>query len=549
MRDQLTGDLNPDRFDSLLDVLNYAVDQHGGLPAYRCLGATLNYRELGKLSDRFALYLQQSTALQPGDRIAIQLPNVLQFPVVFFGAVKAGLVVVNTNPLYTEREMLHQFRDSGVKAIVILSNFCAKLQKVLPDTSIETVIVTGIGDLLGWPRRLLVNWGARYLKKMIPPYSLPGAVTLTDVLKYGADLSAANKHRSGKELALILYTGGTTGYAKGVMLSHKNLITNMMQLRARCIMVINDQEDTILAPLPLYHSYAFLFHCLVMTLAGNCSVLIPNPRDLNALVKTLRAQPVQGIVGINTLFLGLLHHPQIKRVDFSSLRFTGAGGMPLNRSVAQQWEALTGCEIFEGYGLTECSPVVSVNLPGHNKAGTVGLAVPETELRVVDDAGVTVGRNARGELWVRGPQVMQGYWNNPEDTATVLTADGWFKTGDYVEIDDEGYIRIVDRKKDMILVSGFNVVPGEIEEHVNRHPDILESAAIGVPDDETGEAVILYVVAKNKSLNAGELMSYCKTGLTGYKRPREIVFVESLPKSIIGKVLRRELRDLYEAQH
>ncbi|MFM1897170.1 MAG: hypothetical protein RLZZ385_2244 [Pseudomonadota bacterium] len=551
MLERLTGDLDPQRFASLVEVIDWVSRTHADLPAFTCLGQTLSYGELDRLSDRFADYLLKDSGLSPGDRIAIQLPNLLQFPVALYGALKAGLIVVNTNPLYTAREMRHQFRDSGVKAIVILANFCDKLQEVLPDTDIGRVIITRIGDLQNPLRRQVLNLGARYLKKLVPHYDLPGALDFHQLLRRQP---TAPKPRpvtgtgKGDDVAMLLYTGGTTGYAKGVMLTHRNLIANMMQLRSRCLKIIKDRSDTIAAPLPLYHSYAFLFHCLVMPLAGNHNLLMPNPRDLPSVIASLRSMPVHGFVGLNTLFLAMMNHPLISTVDFSAMRFTGAGGMPLTRSVAEDWERLTGCEIFEGYGLTECSPVVSVNPVDRNKPGTVGPPVPDTEIRVVGDDGLDLDVNQKGELWVRGPQVMKGYWNRPEDTAMVLDAEGWFKTGDYAQIDEEGYIKIVDRKKDMILVSGFNVIPGEIEEYVNSHPGIMESAAIGIPSQQTGEAVVLYVVARDKSLTKEALLEYCREGLTAYKIPKVVVFADSLPKTNIGKVLRRELRDSYTRQ-
>ena len=548
MLERLSPELDPKQFSSLVEVIRHVGKTHADLPAFSCLGKTISYAELDRLSDRFADYLRNESGLLPGDRIGIQLPNLLQFPVALYGALKAGLIAVTTNPLYTGREMRHQFRDSGVKAVVILENFCDKLQEVIGDTDIQTVIITRLGDLQNPLRRQIVNLGVRYIRKLVPDYRLPGALDFQQILDRkpgsGSD-SSAQAGSAGDDVAMLLYTGGTTGYAKGVMLTHRNLIANMMQLRSRCIKIIKDRSDTIAAPLPLYHSYAFLFHCLAMPLAGNHSLLIPNPRDLESVIGALRSTRVQGFVGINTLFLALMNHPKINTVDFSPMRFSGAGGMPLTRSVAQDWEKLTGCEIFEGYGLTECSPVVSVNPPDRNKPGTVGPPVPETEVRVVDDQGDEVAVNGKGELWVRGPQVMKGYWNRPEDTATVLDTDGWFKTGDYAQLDEEGYIKIVDRKKDMILVSGFNVIPGEIEEYVNSHPGVMESAAIGVPSSQTGESVVLFVVLKDKSLTRDDLLAFCKKGLTPYKLPRVIVLSDSLPKSNIGKVLRRELRESY----
>lgn len=513
------------------------------LPAFSCFGRTLSYQQVDELSNRFANYLQNQTTLKPGDRIAIQLPNVLQFPVALYGSIKAGLIVVNTNPLYTASEMVHQFKDSGVKAIVILTNFCAKLEEIIADTSIETVIVTQLGDLQKPGKRLLLNLGAKYLKRMIPTYSLPSSVDFNNAVKSLKHYIKGVNYSSADDVALILYTGGTTGSAKGAMLSHNNLIANMMQLRARCLLVIGDKIETIIAPLPLYHSYAFLLHCLVMPYAGNHNILITNPRDLDSLVGLLKKTLFTGIVGINTLYLALLGHKDLSSVDFSRLKFSGAGGMAMTTSVAEEWEKVTGCEIIEGYGLTECSPVVAVNIPGEVKLGTVGPVVPETEIRIVDDEGLDLPKGERGELWVRGPQVMLGYWQQEQATADAITTEGWLKTGDYVQIDEDDNLLIVDRKKDMILVSGFNVFPNEIENWVSNHAEVLECAAIGVPNERTGESVKLFVVPRGRELAAEELIAYCRKGLTAYKIPREITFVTDLPKSNIGKILRRELRD------
>ncbi len=543
---KLDNDLDPSQYNSLLDVLAYISKTHGDRDAFSCFGRTLSYAQVDHYSDVFAAYLQQKTTLRPGDRIAIQLPNVLQFPIVLYGAIKAGLIVVNTNPLYTPREMRHQFVDSGVKAVVILANFCAKLQEVIADTDIKHVIVSELGDLQSPLKRTLINLVARYVKKMVPGYTLDATVSFHKLMSSKPVAEVRYSQRAGEDVALILYTGGTTGFAKGVMLTHRNLIANMMQLRSRCLSIIRDREDSIAAPLPLYHSYAFLFHCLVMPYAGNHNLLITNPRDLPSLLAIFKKYRVHGFIGLNTLFLAMLNHPDIKSVDFSAMRFTGAGGMPLTRNVAEGWEKLTGCSIFEGYGLTECSPVVSVNPPENNQPGTVGPPVPETEIKVMSDAGEELAAGEKGELWVRGPQVMKGYWQDEKSTNEVLTPDRWFKTGDYVQVLDNGYIKIVDRKKDMILVSGFNVIPGEIEEYVNTHPGVLESAAIGVPHAQTGEAVVLFLVAKDKSLGKEDLLAFCRKGLTAYKIPRTFVFAESLPKSNIGKVLRRELREQYK---
>jgi long-chain acyl-CoA synthetase len=487
--------------------------------------------------------LQSETNLQAGDRIAIQLPNLLQFPIAFFGAVKAGLVVVTTNPLYTPHEMEHQFKDSGVRAIIILNSFCAKLESIIEVTDIETVIVSQLGDLQNPFKRQFMNLGAKYVKKLVPHYSLTAAVDFNRLVQsQGTYVEHPDAGREN-DVALILYTGGTTGFAKGAMLSHNNLIANMMQLRARCLLIIRDRSENIAAPMPLYHSYAFLLHCLTMPFAGNHNVLITNPRDIDNVISLLKNTRLSGIVGINTLYLALLRHKDIGSVDFSEMKFCGAGGMPMTTSVAEQWFDVTGCEIIEGYGLTECSPVVSVNIPGKVKLGTVGPLVPETEMQVMDDGEQEVAAGERGELWIRGPQVMLGYWQQEQASKETISEQGWLKTGDYVQVDEEDYISIVDRKKDMILVSGFNVFPNEIENWVNSHPEVLECAAIGVPNERTGESIRLFVVGKGGNPTEASIIAHCKAGLTAYKIPREIRFVADMPKSNIGKILRRELRD------
>jgi len=543
MIEKLSDDLRPEKFSKLSQLVDNFCSEHAQLPAFTCFGRTLDYSEVDELSDRFAHYLISQTSLKPGDRIAIQLPNILQFPIAFYGATRAGLVVVNANPLYTAQEMAHQFKDSGVKGIVILSNFCAKLEEILPETEIETVIVTQLGDIQKPFKRHLLNFTIKTLRQLVPAYSLIGAIDFQTVISTPAPKFDYPESGQGDDIALILYTGGTTGVAKGAMLSHNNLITNMMQLRSRCLDVIEDKIENILAPLPLYHSYAFLLHCLIMPYAGNHNILVTNPRDTAGLIKLFKQWPISGFVGINTLYLALLRHKDFPTIDFSTMKFCGAGGMAMTTSVSEEWTKATGSPIYEGYGLTECSPVVAVNIPGKERAGTVGPAVPQTETKVVNDDGVEVAAGERGELWVRGPQVMQGYWEHKQETADALTGDGWFKTGDYVEISDDGYISIVDRKKDMILVSGFNVFPNEIEDWVNRHPDILESAAIGVPSDKTGESIKLFIVPIPKDIDIESVRAHCKAGLTAYKMPREFVLVEDIPKSLIGKILHRELRD------
>lgn len=542
MIEKLADDLRPEKYSSLPELIKYFCVEHADLPAFSCFGHALSYGEVDELSDRFASYLTKETNLQAGDRIAIQLPNILQFPIAVYGALKAGLIVVTTNPLYTTQEMTHQFKDSGVKAIIILSNFCDKLEKVIDETEIDTVIIAKLGDLQKPLKRILVNFVAKTIRKMVPAYKLPGSVDFMATVKLPASNFEYPGAGSGDDIALLLYTGGTTGLAKGAMLSHNNLIANTMQLRARCLLVIEDKVESILAPLPLYHSYAFLLHCLTLPYSGNHNILVTNPRDIGGLIKLFKKSLISGFVGINTLYLALLEHKDFASINFGSMKFCGAGGMAMSTSVAEEWQRRTGCEIIEGYGLTECSPVVSVNTPGHVRLGTVGQAVPETEVKAVADDGIEVAAGERGELWVRGPQVMLGYWQQRQETADVITDDGWLKTGDYVEISDDEFISIVDRKKDMILVSGFNVFPNELEDWVNRHPAVLESTAIGVPSEKTGESIKLFVVAKDEAITAEEIIAHCKEGLTAYKIPREIVFVSDLPKSNIGKILRRELR-------
>lgn len=542
--EKLSAHLRPEQYHSLLEVIRYVADRHGPFPGFSCLGRTLNYSEVDTLSDKFAAFLQNSTPLEEGDRIALQLPNLLQFPIALYGALKAGMVVVNTNPMYTAPEMLHQFRDSGVKAIVVLENLCGKLERILPETQIETVIITRLGDMQPLVKGFVINFISKYVKKLVPVFSLANSCTFGSCLANDHQLKPLSREPTADDVALILYTGGTTGVAKGAMLSHGNLIANTMQLRARCLDLLDDQQETVAAPLPLYHSYAFLMHCLVIPYSGNHSVLILNPRDTDGFVKLLRSTRFSALIGISTFYMNLLRHAGFDALSWDAMKLCGAGGTALSSSVMEQWQRRTGCEILEGYGLTECSPGVTVNIPGAIRAGTVGIPLPETELRVVDSNGIDVTKGDSGELWVRGPQVMLGYWGQDDATKEALTADGWFKTGDIVTIDSEGYVSIVDRKKDMILVSGFNVYPNEVEDWVNRHPEVIESAAIGITSEETGEAVRLYVVREGDSLDAQAVIAHCREGLAAYKIPRDIEFIPDLPKSIVGKVIRRDLRSL-----
>ncbi|MFY0991947.1 AMP-binding protein [Halomonas sp. C05BenzN] len=532
-----------DHYDSVMDVFHASVKRFGDKPAFSCMGQTITYADLDRLSGDFAAWLQHATDLQPGDRIAIQLPNVLQFPVAVFGALRAGLVVVNTNPLYTEREMAHQFKDSGARAILILANMADKLERVLDRTDIQQVLVTELGDLHGFPKRQLINAVVKYVKKMVPKFSLPGATPFRQALKAGAGRTHREVARQADDIAALQYTGGTTGLAKGTMLTHRNLIANMLQARAAIGPALADGAETIIAPLPVYHIYTFTVNCLFMMETGNHSILITNPRDLDNFVKELKGLPFTGFIGLNTLFNALCNREDFRALDFSKLHLTISGGMALTKPVAQRWEEVTGCAIAEGYGLTETSPIVSFNPVDAIQLGTIGKPVADTLVKVVDADGNDLPLDEPGELCVKGPQVMKGYWNRDDETAKAIDGNGWFHTGDIAVLQDDGYIRIVDRKKDMILVSGFNVYPNEIEDVVAAHPGVVESAAVGVPDEASGEAIKLFVVSRDEELDAETLRAWCKKELSGYKVPKFVEFRDELPKTNVGKVLRRQLRD------
>ncbi|SFT83780.1 AMP-binding protein [Halomonas saccharevitans] len=532
-----------DDYASVMEVFHASVARFGDKPAFSCMGRVLSYAELDRLSGHFAAWLQQETPLEPGDRIAIQLPNVLQFPVAVFGALRAGLVVVNTNPLYTEREMAHQFKDSGVRAIVILANMAAKLESILERTDIEQVVVTELGDLHPFPKRPLINSVVKYVKKLVPAFSLPGATPFRRALATGSRHPHREVSREPDDIAALQYTGGTTGLAKGAMLTHRNLVANMLQARQAIGPALGEGVETIIAPLPVYHIYTFTVNCLFMMETGNHSVLIPNPRDLDGFVKTLKKVSFTGFIGLNTLFNALCNREDFRQLDFSRLHLTISGGMALTRASANRWEEVTGCQVAEGYGLTETSPIVSFNPVDAIQLGTIGKPVAGTEVKVLDADGRDAPHDTAGELCVRGPQVMKGYWRRDDETAQSIDDQGWFHTGDIAVLQSDGYIRIVDRKKDMILVSGFNVYPNEIEDVVAAHPGVVESAAVGVPDEASGEAIKLFVVSRDEGLDAETLRAWCKKELAGYKVPRFVEFRDELPKTNVGKVLRRQLRD------
>ena len=538
------SEIDPDEYRNIQDVLKQSCEQFADKPAFSNLGKTLTYGELYKLSGEFAAYLQQNTDLQPGDRIAVQLPNLIQYPVVVFGAMRAGLIVVNTNPLYTSREMEHQFNDSGAKALVCLANMAHLAETVLPKTGIRHVIVTEVGDMLPTLKRMLVNAVVKHVKKMVPAFNLPKAVKFNDAMSLGRGKAPREANPGSDDIAVLQYTGGTTGVAKGAMLTHRNIVANMLQCRALMGSELGNGCETMVAPLPLYHIYAFTFHCMTMMLIGAHNVLITNPRDLPTFVKDLGKYRFTGFVGLNTLFVALCNNEDFRKLDFSSLKATFSGGMALQLAAAERWQQVTGCEICEGFGMTETSPVVSVNPFGGIQIGTIGIPMPSTLCKVIDDEGNDLPMGAIGELCVKGPQVMRGYWQRQDATDEILSADGWLKTGDIGIIQEDGYLRIVDRKKDMILVSGFNVYPNELEDVLATLPGVLQCAAIGVPDDKSGEAIKLFVVVKpGESLTKEQVIQHMHDNVTGYKRPKTVEFRDSLPTTNVGKILRRELRD------
>lgn len=540
----VSRDINPERFQSLAEVFEVTCHRFGDRSAFINMNSEMTFDEVERLTADFASFLQHRAGLKKGDRIAIQMPNLLQYPVALHGALRAGLVVVNTNPLYTSREMRHQFRDSGAKAIVILANCAAHLQEIIHDTDIETVVVTQVGDLLGFPKRYLVNAVVKYVKKMVPSYHLPSAYSFLEALDIGAEKRFQPVPIGPNDLAFLQYTGGTTGVSKGAMLTHRNVVANLLQMIEWMKPVLIEGDELALLALPLYHIFALTLNALGLFYYGATNLMVTNPRDLPGLIKTLRKYRVTLFPGLNTLYNALMHHPEFDTLDFSHLKVSVAGGMALQTAVAEAWKKRTKSLIVEGYGLTETSPVACCNpIDGTDKVGTIGLPLPSTDVSLRDDADREVAPGERGEICVKGPQVMKGYWQNENETANIMSATGWLKTGDIGVVDKDGYFKIVDRKKDMILVSGFNVYPNEIEDVVALHPKVLEVAAVGIPDPKSTEAVKIFVVRRDPNLTADELMQYCRNQLTGYKIPKEIEFRGELPKTNVGKILRRKLRD------
>ena len=540
----IPAEINPDQYPNIQTVLRESCQRFADKPAFSNLGKTLTYGELYELSGAFTAYLQQHTDLQPGDRIAVQLPNLLQYPVVVFGAIRAGLIVVNTNPLYTARELEHQFNDSGAKALVCLANMAHLAEQVLPKTGVKTVIVTEVGDMLAPLKRLLVNGMVKHVKKMVPAYNLPQSIKLTAALAKGRGLAVKDAAPRSGDIAVLQYTGGTTGVAKGAMLTHRNLVANMLQVKSLMGSEMSEGSEVLIAPLPLYHIYAFTFHCMAMMLIGGHNVLITNPRDLPAMTKDLAKYKFTGFVGLNTLFVALCNNEDFRKLDFSTLKATFSGGMALQLATAERWKQVTGCSICEGFGMTETSPVASVNPFSNIQIGTIGIPVPSTVCKVIDDEGVEQPLGSIGELCVKGPQVMKGYWQRQEATDEILDAEGWLKTGDIAIIQPDGYMRIVDRKKDMILVSGFNVYPNELEDVLATLPGVLQCAAIGVPDEKSGEHIKIFIVVKpGATLTKDQVMEHMRANVTGYKVPKAVEFRDALPTTNVGKILRRELRD------
>lgn len=545
----VNNEINPKEYDSVLDLLEKTFAKWSSKTAYINLGKELSFTEIDELSTHFAAYLQNECGVQKGDRVAIQMPNLLQYPVVMFGAIKAGAIVVNTNPLYTAGEMKHQFRDSEAKVLIILANFASNYEKIKDETSIEKVIITEIGDFLGGLKGSIVNLAVKYIKKMVPSYNLPEAVKLKDAMKRGKSAAYTRPEVSSDDVAFLQYTGGTTGVSKGAMLTHQNILSNMLQIFEWQKPCLEEGKETVVTALPLYHIFALTVNCLSMLKFGATNVLITNPRDMKAFIKDLGKYPFSVLTGVNTLFNGLLNQEDFRKLDFSALKVTVGGGMAVQQSVAKNWEELTGCTLVEGYGLTESSPVLTCNpTDGTLQLGTIGVPVPSTEVTIRDDDGNEVPDGQPGEIWGRGPQVMKGYWRRPDETAKTLH-DDWLKTGDIGLVTETGFFKIVDRKKEMVCVSGFNVYPNEVEEILSRHPKVLEVGVIGVPDPRSTEVVKAFIVKKDDSLTEEEVKEFAKEHMTGYKRPKHVEFKDELPKSNVGKILRRLLKEADQKAH
>ncbi len=535
-------EIDADKYSSLVEVFNKYVGIYADRPAFINMGAEITFEQLEQQAQAFAAYLQQEFGLVKGDKFAIMVPNCLQYPVALFGALLAGLTVVNVNPLYTSRELEHQLKDSGAKGMLIIENFAHTLEKVIANTALENVIVTSLGDRLGTFKGTVVNCVLKYVKKMVPAFSLDNTIPFNKVLSRGKSLTYTPVVLTGDDIAFLQYTGGTTGVSKGAILTHRNMTANMQQSKAALKPMLEEGKELVVTALPLYHIFALTANCLTFLTLGGSNLLITNPRDMPGFVKELAKYPFTAITGVNTLFNGLLNTPGFADLDFSGLKVSLGGGMAVQRPVAERWENLTNTRLLEGYGLTECAPLVSIS-PYDQKqySGNIGLPAPSTDIKIILDNGEQAPVGEPGEMLVKGPQVMQGYYNRPEATDEILQ-DGWLATGDIAFMDENGFFKIVDRKKDMIIVSGFNVFPNEIEEVAVSHPGIIEAAAVGVPHEACGEEVKLFVVRKDESISKKSLIEHCRISLTNYKVPKHIEFRDELPKSNVGKILRRELR-------
>ena len=537
------AEIDVNTYASLRDVFEESCTKYGPRKAYTCMGKSITFAELDTLTAAFGAWLQ-GQGCKKGSRVALMMPNVLQYPVCLFGALRAGCTIVNVNPLYTARELEHQLNDSGAEVLIVVENFAHTYEEIAAKTKVRKVIVTSIGELLGF-KGLIVDLVLRKVKKMIPAWNVPGSLRLSDALAEGRKLKLKPVPLGHEDIAFLQYTGGTTGVSKGAILLHRNIVANLLQARAWILPFLgHDSVEVILTPLPLYHIFSLTANCLTFMTLGAENVLIPNPRDIPGFVKEMRKHKFTVMTGVNTLFNALVNNPEFAKLDFSTFRVTLGGGMAVQEAVAVKWKKVTGCTLIEAYGLTETSPAATINpvdIPEYN--GSIGLPISSTELVLRDDDGKNVPLGQPGEICIRGPQVMAGYWQRPDETAKVMDKDGWFATGDIGVMDERGFVKIVDRKKDMILVSGFNVYPNEIEAVVAMHPGVLECAAVGVPDKKSGEAVRLYVVKKDEALTADALIKHCREHLTGYKCPRDVEFRKELPKTNVGKILRRELRD------
>ena len=538
------AEIDPNKYQSIVDIFEQTCKRYKNLPAFYNLGVTLTFQEIDEQSRIFASYLQNVLHLKKGDRLAIMLPNVLQYPIALFGALRAGLTVVNVNPLYTPPELVHQMRDSGTEAILVLANFAATVKEALPDTPLKHVIIAEVGDLLPQPKAFLINFILKYIQKKVPRISIPQAISFKEAMAQGKRHTFRSVEVNNQDIAFLQYTGGTTGIAKGAMLTHRNIVANILQGETWFSPVLERGKEIIITALPLYHIFSLTANCFFIFEMGGLNVLITNPRDLPSMISEMSKFKFTIITGVNTLFNGLLKNPKFAQLDFSDLKLCLGGGMALQKTVAEKWQAVTGVSLLEAYGLTETSPCVTINPPDLKQYnGTVGLPVSSTDVRILDEEGKDVGFNQSGELAVKGPQVMYGYWRNPAETQKVFTQDGWLLTGDIASIDEQGYVRIRERKKDMILVSGFNVYPNEIEDVIARLHGVKEVAVIGIPDEGSGEVVKAFIVKDDANLTVSDVLRYCHKNLTNYKVPKYVEFADDLPKSNVGKILRRVLRD------